>query len=146
MTTIAWDGLVLAADKRATNAAGVISLTTKIRRLADDTLLGWSGPIENGLQLADWYTAGADPSAWPACQSDSNFAVLIVVKPNGTVYEYESLPVPQQVEDSKMAWGSGKMAALAAMHCGMSATAAVEVAAKFDVYTGSETTLLRLIV
>jgi hypothetical protein len=107
-------------------------------------LISWTGPIENGLQLTAWYQEGADSDSWPACQSKEPWATLIVVKPDGSIYEYETLPVAQQVEDTKMAWGSGRLAALAAMACGTSAVAAVEIAAQFDIWTGSGVTALRL--
>jgi ATP-dependent protease HslVU (ClpYQ) peptidase subunit len=135
VTTIAWDGRTLAADKLATSPSGVASTVTKIRRLKNGTLLAWHGPCESGLMVADWYERGADAKDWPECQKDNN-ATLIVVQPNGKVFEYESLPVAQAIEDIFMAWGSGRLAALGAMMMGADATKAVKAACVFDVYSG----------
>jgi ATP-dependent protease HslVU (ClpYQ) peptidase subunit len=144
VTTIAWDGHALAADKLATSSGGVASTVTKIRRLKNGTLLAWSGPVENGLMVADWYERGAKPGDWPECQKKDDYAILVVVQPVGKVLEYETLPVAQAVEDGRMAWGSGRLAALGAMAMGAEASKAVQTASEFDVYSGLGVDTLRL--
>lgn len=136
MTTIAWDGYTLAADKLATSSTGVKSTTTKIRQMRNGDVAAIAGCCESGFALMDWLEAGAKLENWPKTQETDNWATLIVIR-SGVVWEYEKLPVPQLMEDSFMAWGSGRLAALAAMDCGKDAALAVQTAAKFDCFTGN---------
>lgn len=139
MTVVAWDGKTLAADKRAT-CAGMLSTTTKLRRIdcgGNATLLSWTGNQDAGQLMAEWYAAGADPTKWPAVQSDKeSWSRLIGVDASG-VWFYETQPTKMRVEDPFMAWGSGRDFAMAAMHLGRSAREAIEVACAFDTGCGN---------
>lgn len=87
--------------------------------------------------MARWFEEGADREKWPKCQDkDDTWCRLIVVNGLGAFF-YERLPVEIRVEDSFMAWGSGRDFALGAMACGKSACEAVEVACKFDTGCGN---------
>lgn len=134
MTTIAWDGKTLAADKQMTNGT-LRGQTTKIRRVGGE-VLAWTGDQDSGEALAAWYEAGADPARWPSCQKDKDaWARLIVARPAG-VFTYEREPVAVRIENPFFAWGSGRDFAIAAMHCGRSACEAVELASLYDTASG----------
>ena len=129
MSVIAWDGNHLAADRQMT--AGTRRATcSKLRGT-----IAWCGDQEEGILLADWYTAGADPEKWPAWQTNDNFTILVVAK-EGACYFYEARPREQLVMDPFFAFGSGAPYALGAMAMGATAREAVEVASRFDIYCG----------
>jgi hypothetical protein len=135
MTTVAWDGKTLAVDRQGTTGGDRAYATTKLRRISDGRVAAFSGAIENGLLLCEWADAGTIKDNWPSCQKSDDFCTLIVAGPDG-VFQYESLPIAQRIEGDQMAWGSGAKYALGAMAHGADAVQAVEIAARFDVYTG----------
>ena len=80
MSVIAWDGNTLAADKRASSGT-LIGTTTKIFRIDQATLCGYTGDAAFGEQMVAWYKAGAHPEAFPPSQRDKDdWARLIVVR------------------------------------------------------------------
>lgn len=131
MTVIAWDGINVAADKRAV-CGNMIHTTTKLRRLPSGEILGWTGCEASGHALVAWYTDGADVTKWPECQKDDKeWGRLIVVNSRGARY-FERQPFSVKVEDAFMSWGCGADFARAAMHCGKTAKEAVEIACLYD--------------
>ena len=131
MTVIAWDGLRLAADKRA-SIGGLIRTTTKVFDLGD-ALAGYSGDADAGEEVLAWFRAGADPEKFPAQQrSGDHWAGLLVVHRGGSIWKFERTPHPVRFPAQTFAVGSGRDFALAAMHCGRTAPEAVEVACLFD--------------
>jgi 20S proteasome alpha/beta subunit len=143
MTIIAWDGMTLAADKRASSGSLILT-TTKIRRVRG-CLVGWTGDQDSGELMARWLEDGADLKAWPESQKDKEiWSRLIVIDKVGARF-YERLPVSIAVEDKFAAWGSGRDFAYAAMHLGKSAREAVEVACVFDSACGNGVDELRLV-
>ncbi len=137
MSVIAWDGNTLAADKRASSGT-LIGTTTKIFRIDQATLCGYTGDAAFGEQMVAWYKAGAHPEAFPASQRDKDdWARLIVVKQGFSPFEYERTPHPIRNEDTLRAWGSGRDFALAALHLGKTAKEAVELACRLDSACGN---------
>lgn len=127
MTCIAYRDGVLAADKLILHG-GARNSVTKIHRVAD-CLAGVCGNLSIGMEMLAWYRAGAIPGEYPASnRSPNEGASLIVVRPDGGVWCYESSPHPFRVEGSFCAFGCGDEPAMAAMHCGKSAAEAVEIA------------------
>lgn len=136
MSTIAWDGTWLAADRQSTDR-GHIELTTKCARLVSGELVAWAGYLASGLRMAQWYRDGADPQAFPDCQRDNDrWAYLIVVRAPDDIVVYEREPIALRVQDPIAAWGTGRDFALGAMAMGATAAQAVEIASRFDIYTG----------
>jgi len=136
MTTIAWDGKTLAADKLASTGNGR-GKTTKIFRIRD-CLFGATGTQSLCIEMAEWFRAGAVPADLPALQKDPNKnAGVLVVLPDGSLQKYESGPYPLPVDDEKFAIGSGGDFARAAMYFGLTAVEAIAVAEHFDVNTGN---------
>jgi ATP-dependent protease HslVU (ClpYQ) peptidase subunit len=142
MTCLAWDGKVLAADKRMTQA-GLAVTVTKIFRI-ENSLVGISGTGALGLQMLEWFKCGANPAAFPNEQRTmEDWTLLVVINAEG-VFEYQRSPFPIQIESSPWASGAGRDYALAAMHCGKTAREAVEIACKFDVSCGNGIDTLEL--
>lgn len=144
MTTIAWDGKSLAADKLM-SLQGLRGTCTKIQRGQDGSLIGVSGDFSTGLHAAQWVANGADPALMPATQDSENWVGILQIKPDGTIWKWERGPVPMKIEDWIFAVGTGRDYALAAMHLGKSAIEAVMVASRFDVYTGMGVDVLNLV-
>jgi hypothetical protein len=131
MSVIAWDGKTLAADKRATNGT-MIRTTTKIFE-ACGCLVGYCGDASFGEQVLAWFRAGEDATTWPASQRDKDdYAVLLVIRPDGRVQTYERTPYPITFNDVLFACGCGRDFALAAMYCGKTAEEAVELTCLLD--------------
>ena len=137
MSTIAWDGKILAADRKMT-CGNLQEICSKITRLENGTILAWAGGSAEGLALAEWFSRGADPSIYPAFQADKDrFTSLIVIHPDGVGFEYEQTHVPLPLAGrAVVAWGSGMGYALGAMAMGANAIEAVEIASQFDPRSG----------
>jgi ATP-dependent protease HslVU (ClpYQ) peptidase subunit len=132
MTTIAWDGTTLAADRRAT--LGSVRMTVcKIGRGRDGNLVGVSGTAALIEAVLHWLCEGGER---PEGQDDKgDFCAVLEVTAEGEVYRHERLG-RFRVLDRFFAVGSGADFAMAAMHCGRTAAEAVAVAAHFDTMTG----------
>lgn len=132
MTVIAWDGKTLAADKRL-GCNGYPATTTKIRRTAEGDLIGTTGDSGMGRGLMAWYESGANPSEYPANRVDGGCrSTMLVIRRNGSICLFGSDPYPIEIENRFHALGSGGDFALAAMHLGHDAYAAVKVATALD--------------
>lgn len=136
MTTVAWNGRFLAVDKQMTSNDALIETGTKAMCLYGNAVLAWTGLHECGLLLADWFRHGAKADTWPAFQGADDWTRLIVAYKAGVCEVYERHPIAQVVEDPFMAWGSGAMYALGAMHAGADPKSAVLAATRFDPRTG----------
>lgn len=136
MTTIAWDGKTLAADKMASDN-GVMRTTTKVFKIRDH-LVGFSGLLDLCVQMREWFTNGCNPADFPARQRTADdFVKMVVIAPTGGIYVYEREPVPFLVEDKTFSTGSGRDFAAAALHLGFSAPEAVKITSELDQFTGN---------
>ena len=136
MTTCAWDGHTLAADTRNTSR-GLPFQSTKAFRLKDGRLYAGSGSAEDSQAVKAWLESGADK---PKVE---NF-VGIVIGHDGSIWRYEDKLVAFQINEPFHAIGSGRDFAIAAMSLGKTARDAVELASRFDIYTGGPITELRI--
>jgi len=135
MTTIAWDGKTLAADKRCVNN-GLCATVTKLFQVGD-LRVAVSGEFDQGLAMVAWLRSGQDPAAFPEKQKDNTKYCPTAVIDDGKFLIYETTPYPLHIEDTFYAIGSGRDFALAAMYLGKTAVEAVELASKFDAGTGN---------
>lgn len=129
MSIIAWDGTHLVVDRMISYGSVAIQ-GHKCRKLKDGTLLAWSGNIDTGLLMAQWFENGADPDKFPVARTEQEcWGILVVVDPYGKCSSYSQVPLPLSHTDSEgdefMAWGSGMLGALCAMRCGATAVEAV---------------------
>lgn len=143
MTTIAWDGVTLAADRKAL-VDSIEATVCKIRRLPDGSLLGTTGDFTGGLAVISWIEAGADPEKLPRRQDTDDWVGVIQVRPDRTVWLYERGAVPFQVLSPNFALGSGQPFAATAMYLGHSAREAVEIACALDPHSGKGVDTLTL--
>jgi hypothetical protein len=143
MTCIAWDGKTLAADKLC--CFGVTKGTvTKIQRFGN-YLCGVTGNLSLGMEMLEWFKADALPKDYPSANRDPDKGSgLVVVKPDRTVWKYESTPYPFKIEGAFCAFGSGDESAMIAMECGCDARRAVEVAIKYNTTCGNGVDTLTL--
>jgi ATP-dependent protease HslVU (ClpYQ) peptidase subunit len=136
MTCIAWDGKTLAADKRASYGI-TITTVTKIRRI-NGLLVGGSGETSFIGMMLDWIEKGRDPAAFPKTQQDKDdWQPILVIELDGSTSLYERTAHPIRHEQQHIAIGSGREFAMAAMHLGCTARAAVEVAIALDCGCGN---------
>lgn len=143
MTVIAWDGKTLAADKRM--GFGVeFATVTKIVRIRG-CLVGWAGGSALGRAMVEWFRNGCNVDSYPAAQRASDtVGVLLVVQHGGLVQHYATEPYPCVIENEYYAVGSGSQFASAAMHLGLDARRAVEVACALDMNCGNGIDTLEL--
>lgn len=149
MTTIAYREGVVAADSRETwegEAAGTtVARCAKLFRKKvgrRDVVLATAGATYSGMLFVDWYGSGKEPpSALLDLDSEEDFDVLILDR--GKVSLTNHLCRPIEVLDSFTAIGSGRKAALAAMHCGRSAREAVRIACLIDPYSAPPIVTMR---
>lgn len=133
MTTIAYDGRTLAADRRVSTSNGTrYAPVTKLRRLPDGRLVGCGGSLNDGIQFVDWLLDSARKETRP--RLDESFRAL-VIDADGRLLDYEQSLIPTE-EGVPFAIGSGSAYARAAMACGKTAAEAVGVAERFDLFTG----------
>lgn len=143
MTTIAFDGKTMAADTLATDSWGMRERTLGKIWANKYLLIGCAG---NAGQIARWLMhLGIDTTiedlvrdGYPSFIADGNDPTLLVVdRLSGAIYRHASGAFLRS-HHQQFAVGSGRDFALAAMSLGQTAREAVQLAAQFDVNTGSE--------
>lgn len=140
MTTIAWDGVMLAADKQLTEGDRACGRVTKIGWLDRDRMWAISGEAAASMQCLHWLReAGGTPppTPWP------EKAEVYVIHRSGNVYLYESTASPIEMDQGPFAAGSGGPVAHGAMLAGADAYVAVALASTVDIYTGGGIDTLR---
>ena|SRR3990167_3555319 len=143
MTTVAWDGKVLAADRQATNG-GLKFHVTKLKKV-NGSLLFSSGDLDTFVAMVEWFRHGANQKELPKVQGEKDTTIsFFEVRPDGTLWCYERSAHPFLVEEPFYACGSGRDYALSAMKLGKGAVEAVLFAGEFDAYTGLGVTVLTL--
>lgn len=138
MTTIAYKDGVMAADSRAFSGdSGYIGTKMKIRRLPDGRLIGASSSrVGAGEAILDWYAAGADIKNRPD-GVDRDDVNLLVVHPDGRAQiANDGWTLTGMLSNPYFAIGSGVEYAQAVLEFGGTPEQAVEIACKFDSYSG----------
>jgi hypothetical protein len=131
VTTIAWDGHTLVADRQLTTS-GVRYETTKAHRLNDGSLFASCGALENNVAVKLWLNGEADK---PTIEKDDDFDGVLI-KPDGTAWMLNKRLHLVAIESKYFATGSGRDFALAAMVMGRSARDAVLLACTLDIWSG----------
>lgn len=135
MTTIAWDGKTLAADKQSTSY-GMPRTVTKIHRIRGE-LFALSGGGVHCHALLEWFKGERKPESWPKQPDDDNCGCVIQITKDGIfAWSGSGLPHSEPLEDKFMAFGSGRDFAMAAMHLGSDAKSAIEIACIYDINSG----------
>jgi hypothetical protein len=133
LTTVAWDGKTLAADRRM---AGWMD-ACKVFHLKDGRVLSGAGYMDELAEVAAWLDAGGDDRDKPVVSDDDDTCTDYLLIDGDTCY-WLTTPFlrPIEVRDGMAAVGSGSRYALGAMAAGKTAAEAVAIAARFDPNTG----------
>lgn len=146
MTTVAFDGEVMAADTLVTDYYGLKDICHDKILVGKDFLAGcageWGGIQSWWDQVKDMTCAELIAYGYPNYQREHNDPAIMIASKNGiwrhtTSWFYKT---PR----SYHAVGSGRDYALAAMFCGRGAVRAVECARSFDNGTGGEIVQYRI--
>ena len=140
MTTIAWDGKSIVADKQATSGHLKVK-TTKLVKLKNGWIAGFAGSLSEARVVEVWLNQGADRETKPTVE---NLSVMMVSPDGREVYEMEEQLELFQIEGKFHAIGSGERYAIMAMHLGKTAREAVKLTSKYDPYTGLGVTEFKL--
>jgi len=141
MTTIAWDGKTLAADRRVSYDSVSDANTTKIVK-TDNGLCGAAGNTSIGAAFKRWFVHGEEGDP-PPLEKNGQEASAFIIREAGVRLHYDQFGW-FQADPGPFAIGSGWEIAIGAMKSGKSAAEAVQIAAKLDGYTGSDIDVLEL--
>lgn len=131
MTTIAFDGTTLAADRKMGGRYNV----QKIFKVPQGYAAG-CGDYDYVLEVIQWLRDGSNRDNLPNLP-DEDKANIIYITPEGKV-AWLTWPYlrPAMMSEKKVAYGSGSEYALGAMAAGATAKQAVAIACRFDPHTG----------
>ena len=136
MTTIAFDGGIIAADSRAVSG-GLIS-NDRVEKIIvkGEVVFAIAGTFCMFRPLINWFVAGGDIATVPTGGSEDNDCTSFIAYSGGRCLQYNpKLPYPDIIHPP-FAWGTGREVALGAMLAGKSAVEAVKIAATLDPGTG----------
>jgi hypothetical protein len=146
MTTIAFDGEVMAADMLATDNWGLKDNVSKLL-IGKNFVAGGAG---DRSKILHWWSSVKSLSfeeilnyGYPDYDSEKNDPSILIAYLNGGVYKHAGglfMPCSRVFH----AVGSGRDYALAAMYLGRSAKESVEIAMIFDNNTGGQIETYRL--
>ena len=130
MTTICWDGEVMAGDSQVTCGGHIVHNSPKVIKEAGN-LIGFSGDMVHFRAFVRWLCYDAEAKPDPK----GEWNALVVTK-DGEVRDYESCLEYAVVADKIYTIGSGGIIAKTAMLCGKNAFEAVRIACMLDIYSG----------
>lgn len=136
MTTIAYDGVSIAADTLTLFGVEKAKYPARKIEVRGDGIYAASGPANMLRRLIKWLHDGADYDDTPSVKMENANWSLLVIKPDGTAWCAMMLHPELIRVSAPFAIGSGADFALGAMACGKTAAEAVEIASQFDVNTG----------
>ena len=132
MTTIAYDGYILAADTQVTaNDNFVFGHTNKIHKLGDGSYLAFAGDVNLLPAMIDFFETGKEVNL-----NGKNFEMLHISR-DGIAYDYYD-NLNKGFATIPWVGGSGAQIALTALTCGKNAIEAVEVATRIDIRSGGD--------
>ena len=142
-TTIATDGVTIAADGQRTAGSERIGLNAKKIIVRDGRIFALTGTVGLFEAAIRWYLAGAVGDKAPKVAGEDSWR-LIVIDKTGALASFgvtapfgEPFPYPQ-------AFGSGATYAMGALLAGKSPEQAVEIAKQLDVFSGGEVQVVNI--
>ena len=140
MTTIAYKSGVVAADSQETHSDGRKNDCQKLYKMKDGTIIATAGDSYTGLIFVEWFKEGARKESIPDLTNitlEEDFECL-VLENTENIYIINRFFQKYHIEmpEGFYSLGWGAPYAVAAMHMGADAKKAVQVAAKYDAYTG----------
>lgn len=136
MTTIAWDGTTLAADRAAWSSGNKYRVRKVERITAPDGqrfLVAVCGDGTFAPHLLSWMRGGPHPGPYPEA---GNFTVAVVIDERLRVWRMNHLLRYSQVRERIHACGAGQDYAIGALEAGATARRAVQIAMKRSDYAG----------
>jgi hypothetical protein len=134
MTTVAWDGKLLAADTMG-SWGGMRTVVHKIERCGLYIYAGCGNWFEI-IRIQHWLHRIETPFADFELEEGGSSG-LVIAEGSNLVYRVEGKrPTLIPVSDLKIADGGGRDFAIAAMAMGQSASEAIQFAMRFDIGTG----------
>jgi ATP-dependent protease HslVU (ClpYQ) peptidase subunit len=141
MTTIAWDGHTLAADRQST-WGGTPTRTRKIFRAINDdgreVIYGCAGLTHECSAYTRWING-------EIAQPNFTEISIMSIDRRGRIWHTNQTMIWTQIKAKHWAIGAGCDYALGAMAAGKSAFDAVKIASMLDVTTGGGVDVLRLL-
>lgn len=142
MTTIAWDGKTLAADRRVSTEGIFDCKMTKIHKRKDGSLVGACGGAALAAAFCRWVIAG-EKGKRPELHAEKVSACGLIIRLNGNLILHDETGW-FEADPGQYAMGSGWEIALSAMRTGNTAVNAVKIAEELDGGTGCGVDALEL--
>lgn len=140
MTTIATDGITIAADGQVHGGGERLRMNEAKVRVAHGRVYALAGTTAAMAPVMKWHADGADPEKAPKGLEWT----VVVIEPDGSAFTYHHDCLYPNVLTMPAAIGSGERFALGAMHAGKSPREAVEIAATLDINTGGTITEINI--
>lgn len=144
VTTIAYDGISLAAEGRSTVGNEIIREDVEKIKVIHGRVYGMVGAITLLDAAIEWHNSGADPAKLPPYPGEESW-FLIVIDEHGLFCYSSKMPYARCNEfNIPTAFGSGDHFALGAMLAGKTAKEAVEIACKVDTQSGGRIRVINI--
>jgi ATP-dependent protease HslVU (ClpYQ) peptidase subunit len=134
MTTVAYDGYTLAGDSLATYGDTKLDIPIpKVQVLYNNKwkAMAWCGQMSQAEKVKEWIIhSGQEKPETEGCRF-----MLIDQDNKPWLMDQHLIPVPLPIP---FALGNGENFAIGAMAAGKSAKEAIEIASKYDAFTGGE--------
>lgn len=141
MSTVAWDGKVMAADSQCTMGDSKCLDIQKIYRIKD-MIVGFSGGWNAITRVRGWIEDGMDPDDRPETNGDVDCLLVIPGRTVMILIDVDDKPVFVENIHNLAAIGTGGGIALGAMMAGANAEKAVDLAKEVDLYSGGKTRVI----
>lgn len=136
MTTIAWDGYVLAGDTLANGSFK--RYTNKVFTIRPNVYFSGCGYLEDCMAVVAWLKSEEKDKP----KLEENFAGILIE--DGKPYRLEQKLIKLPIKEEYHAVGSGAGHAIVALYLGQDAVAAVKIAAMFDTDTSADVTYINI--
>lgn len=132
MTTIAWDGYTLAAD-RAAWSGETHNAVCKVGRFelgGQRFLAAFAADAGYAVATMNWMRGGSHPGEYPGGNTAETLVIAIVIDESLQAWKLDNHLRYVPCEDKLVASGAGQFGAMCAMLAGANAVRAVEIVAK----------------
>lgn len=157
MTTIAWDGDILAADSYLSKGSLVLSTCKKLFRMKSGALIGTAGDGDHRklLKMLNNVRVEKDFPSHDILKEVEQDIEFLIILPNKQVFDLALDPPKKgadddwivnldEIEGGYAAIGSGRYSAITALDLGFTAREAVEAGIRRDIYSGPPIRTMRL--
>ena len=145
MTTVAWDGEILAADTAAVISGRSVRYEGKLRRFDNGFIGGLCGALEPCLEAMDFLNeCDCEPDGWERPSISGGGEIVVVTLDRKVILFNTKKLVRVTLKEAKYAMGSGGDIALGAMMAGAGAPQAVRYAIERDPNSGFDVVFMGL--